>query len=83
MRAMRKPRLYSIQSTHARECEQVLERLLDLARSGRITGLNWSALTDEREVVTGRAGVLKRNHGLALLTSSRKSIRIIDGDDST
>jgi len=73
---MRKPRLYSIQSRHARECEQILSELLELAKAGRLTGINWSAVTDGRGVVSGRAGVMARDDGLALLSSFRKATDI-------
>ncbi|NMF98415.1 hypothetical protein GPA27_13570 [Aromatoleum toluolicum] len=76
---MRKPRLYSIQSRNARECEQVLSELLALAKAGRISGLNWSAVTDGREILSGRAGVMQRDEGLALLSSFRKASDIANG----
>ncbi|MCK0507947.1 hypothetical protein [Aromatoleum anaerobium] len=78
---MRKPRLYSIQSRHARECEQVLSELLELAKAGRLTGLNWSAITNGREVASGRAGVMAHDDGLALLSSFRKAAKIADDSE--
>lgn len=75
---MRKPRLYSIQSTHARECEQVLAELLELAKAGRVTGLTWAIVTDDREIRFGRVGLMGRNAGLAMLSLMRKAARIIN-----
>lgn len=76
---MRKPRLYSIQSRHARECEQVLSELLALAKAGRVTGINWSVATDSREVISGAAGVMAKDESLALFSAFRKATKIAIG----
>lgn len=76
-KAMPGIRLVDIHSRSSRECEQILSELLELAKAGRLTGINWSAVTDGRGVVSGRAGVMARDDGLALLSSFRKAVDII------
>lgn len=76
---MRKPRLYSIQSRHARECEQLLTELLALAKAGRITGINWSIVTDDRKVLSGASGVMAKDENLALFSAFRKATKLAIG----
>lgn len=73
-------RVVNLHVASSQECEQVLSELLALARAGRITGLNWSAVTDGREILSGRAGVMQRDEGLAALSSFRKAMDIALGD---
>lgn len=72
-------RVVNIHDQSARECEQVLSEILALVRAGRIVGLNWSAVTEGREIISGRAGVMKRDEGMALISSFRKAVDIISG----
>ncbi|WP_407280129.1 hypothetical protein U5817_06735 [Aromatoleum evansii] len=75
-------RVVHIHEQNTRECVAVLEKLLESARAGRIIGLNWSAITDDREMIRGRTGLLKRNHALALLLASRMTLALTQSSDA-
>ncbi|MCK0507886.1 hypothetical protein [Aromatoleum anaerobium] len=71
-----------IHAASSRECEKTLEKLLYLAREGQITGLDLTVLTDEREVLTVKAGVLQRSSDLAALVSLSKAVRASLGEEA-
>lgn len=73
-------RVVDINSKSVRECEKMLSELLAHAKAGRITGINFSIVTNDRKVMSGRAGVMVHDETLALFSAFRKAIRIASGD---